>query len=31
VMVDKGEFKGDGKGQRVARKISDRIRTRPAF
>jgi dihydropyrimidinase len=30
VMVDKGEFKGDGKGQRLARKIPDRIRTRPA-
>ncbi|MGQ0522518.1 MAG: amidohydrolase family protein [Betaproteobacteria bacterium] len=30
VMVDKGQFTGDGKGQRIARKIPDRIRTRPA-
>jgi dihydroorotase-like cyclic amidohydrolase len=29
VVVDKGEFMGDGKGQRLARKIADAIRTRP--
>ena len=30
VVVDNGEFAGDGKGQRIARKIADRIRSRPA-
>jgi dihydropyrimidinase len=30
VLVDKGEFMGEGKGQRIARKIADRIRSRPA-
>ncbi len=29
VVVDKGEFIGDGKGQRIARKIADAIRSRP--
>ena len=29
VMVHKGEFFGESRGQRVARKIPDRIRTRP--
>ena len=30
VMVHKGEFFGENGGRRVARKIADRIRTRPA-
>ncbi len=30
VVVEKGEFMGDGKGQRLPRKIADRIRSRPA-
>src|SRR5688500_18197160 len=29
-LVDKGEFMGEGKGQRIARKIADRMRSRPA-
>jgi dihydropyrimidinase len=29
VMVEKGEFMGNGQGQRLPRKIADRIRTRP--
>ncbi|HJQ64597.1 MAG TPA: amidohydrolase family protein [Burkholderiales bacterium] len=30
VLVDKGEFMGEGKGQRIARKIADKVRSRPA-
>jgi dihydropyrimidinase len=30
VMVEKGEFHGAGQGQRIARRISDAIRSRPA-
>ena len=30
VVVDKGTFLGNGRGQRIARKIADVIRSRPA-
>ena len=31
VMVEKGQFQGDAKGERLGRKIPDLVRTRPAF
>jgi dihydropyrimidinase len=31
VMVEKGQFHGDAKGERLQRKIPDLVRTRPAF
>jgi dihydropyrimidinase len=29
VVVEEGEFTGDGRGQRIVRKIADAIRSRP--